>query len=152
MVQDERIILNFSLGTMPSICEERRKRIVYFFTRIRRTRRDWKPFTVAHFGLSGIHMSGNRGYYTSYASWTSTKVKTFGKKKFEPKVMLWISMSPEGISRAVLTSGRSMNVFSQSYVNNCFNNAVPGHPLPSGLTKPVLITQGWRQHFSTTTT
>ena len=70
---------------------------------------------------SGFQMSGNRGYYTSNTSQTPTKVKTFGKKKFEPKVMLWIAMSPKGISSVVLTSGRCMSVTAQSYVNNCLN-------------------------------
>lgn len=244
MVQAEIFSFNFLLGAMPSFREERRKRVVHFFTRIQRTRTDWKPFTVAHFveegmarssiyhiineylarrtvkrrrgsgrpcvkmdsanrqrlrrminhrtgisqralgaefscshqyishvikklkisyrkrmkvpkykndaavrearrrcrilyrkfrnlefviddekyfGFSGFQMSGNKGYYTSDSSRTPTKVKTVGKKKFEPKVMLWIAMSPKGISRAVLTSGRSMSVTSHSYVNNCLN-------------------------------
>ena len=74
-----------------------------------------------YFGLSGYQMTGNRGYYTSDPKLTPEKVRTFGKKKFEPKVMLWIAMSPKGISRPVLTSGRSMSVTAHSYVNNCLN-------------------------------
>ena len=46
-------------------------------------------------------------------------VKTHGKKKFAPKVMLWITMCPKGLSTPVLTSGRSMSVTARSYVDNC---------------------------------
>ena len=45
-----------------------------------------------YFGSSGFQMSGNRGYYTSDFAQTPMTIK----KKFEPKVMLWIAMSPKG--------------------------------------------------------
>ena len=64
-------------------------------------------------------MSANRGYYTSDFSRTLMAVKTYAKKKFEPKVMLWIAMSPKGMSTPVLTSGRSMAVTAHSYIDNC---------------------------------
>ena len=41
-----------------------------------------------YFGLSGFQMSGNRGYYISDFAQTPMAVKTYAKKKFEPKVML----------------------------------------------------------------
>ena len=46
---------------------------------------------------------------------TPMAVKTYAKKKFEPKVMLWIAMSPKGMS----TPGRSMAVTARSYIDNC---------------------------------
>ena len=45
-----------------------------------------------YFGSSGFQMSGNRGYYTSDFAQTPMTIKN----KFEPKVMLWIAMSPKG--------------------------------------------------------
>ena len=42
-------------------------------------------------------------------------------KKFEPKVMLLIAISPKGISRPVLTSGRGMAVNSSTYITKCLN-------------------------------
>ena len=66
-------------------------------------------------------MSGNRGYYASDFAQTPMAVKTHGKKKFEPKVMLWIAISPKGLSTPVLTSGRSMSVMARSYVDNCLD-------------------------------
>ena len=44
-----------------------------------------------YFGLSGFQMSGNRSFYTSDLSKTPIDVATYSKKKFEPKVMLWIA-------------------------------------------------------------
>ena len=47
-----------------------------------------------YFGLSGFQMTANRGHYTSDFSRTPMAVKTYAKKKFKSKVMLWIVMSP----------------------------------------------------------
>ena len=74
-----------------------------------------------YFGLSGIQMAGNRSYYTSDKERTPIHVKTYSKKKFEPKVMLWIAIAPKGISTPVITSGRGMAVTADSYVSNCLS-------------------------------
>ena len=55
-------------------------RIVHFFTRIWRTRTDWKYFTVD----SRVFRWVATGAITSQSP---TKVETFGKKKFEPKMI-----------------------------------------------------------------
>ena len=74
-----------------------------------------------YFGLSGFQMSGNRSFYTSDLSKTPIDVATYSEKKFEPKVMLWIAISPKGLSTPVLTSGRSMSVTSSTYITRCLN-------------------------------
>ena len=74
-----------------------------------------------YFGLSGFQMSGNRSFYTSDLSKTPIDVATYSKKKFEPKVMLWIAISPKGLSTPVLTSSRSMSVTSSTYITRCLN-------------------------------
>ena len=66
-------------------------------------------------------MSGNRHFYTSDKDSTPSEIATFSKQKFEPKVMLWIAISPRGITRPVLTSGRSMAVTSDTYISWCLN-------------------------------
>ena len=82
--------------------------------------------------LSGFQMSANRGYYTSDLSRTPMAVKNYAKKKFEPKVMLWIAMPPKGMSTPVLTSGRSMAVTARSYIDiGTPPGGLPEHPLPS---------------------
>ena len=63
-----------------------------------------------YFRLSGFQMAGNWSYYTCDKERTPIHVKTYSKKKFEPKVMLWIAISPKGISTPVITSGRGMAV------------------------------------------
>ena len=74
-----------------------------------------------YFGLTGFQMSGNRNYYSSNRDRTPSSVATYSKKKFEPKVMLWIAISPKGLSTPVLTSGRSMSVTSSTYITRCLN-------------------------------
>ena len=74
-----------------------------------------------YFGLTGFQMSGNRHFYSSDKGLTPSNVATYSKKKFEPKVMLWLTISPKGISRPVLTSGCSMAVKSSMYITRCLN-------------------------------
>ena len=58
---------------------------------------------------------GGQGFSTRDR--TPNYVKTYGKKKFEPKVMLRIAMSRKGISSPVITSGRGMAIIGDSYVS-----------------------------------
>ena len=74
-----------------------------------------------YFGLTGYQMSGNKFYYTSDKHQMPSHIATFSKKKFEPKVMLWIAISPKCISRPVLTSGQGMAVNSSTYITKCLN-------------------------------
>ena len=72
-----------------------------------------------YFGLTGYQMSGNKQYYSSNRARTPMGVKTFAKKKFEPKVLLWLAFSPKGVTAPVIRSGRSMSVTADVYVNEC---------------------------------
>ena len=74
-----------------------------------------------YFRSSGFQMAGNWSYYTCDKERTPIHVKTYSKKKFEPKVMLCIAISPKGISTPVITSGRGMAVTADSYVSNCLS-------------------------------
>ena len=74
-----------------------------------------------YFGLTGFQLSGNRNFYSSNRELTPIDVATYSKKKFEPKVMLWIAISPKGLSTPVLTSGRSMAVKASTYITRCLN-------------------------------
>ena len=76
---------------------------------------------MKYFGLTGFQISGNRHFYFSDHGSMPSDVATYSKKKFEPKVMLWLVISPKGISRPVLTSGRSMAVNSSTYKTRCLN-------------------------------
>ena len=59
-------------------------------------------------------MSGNLNFYSSNRNHTPINVATYSKKKFEPKVMRWISISLKGLSTPVLTFGHSMAVKSST--------------------------------------
>ena len=108
-----------------------------------------------YFGLSGFQMSANRGYYTSDLSRTPMAVKTYAKKKFEPKVMLWIAMSPKGMSTPVFTSGKSMVVTARPYIDNCLEPhlvlTIPTEASSFGQTRLAPITQGFPPISLTTT-
>ena len=56
-------------------------------------------------------MTGNRNYYSSDHDQTPITVDTYSKNKLEPKVMLWIAISPKNFLPrfAVTVSGRSMS-------------------------------------------
>ena len=93
-------------------------------------------------------MSVNRCYYTSDPQATPDKVKHYAKKKFEPKVMLWIAISPKGMSDPVLSSGKSMSVTANTYINECLkprlipfiNSKYPREAMFFGWIKPAPIT------------
>ena len=55
-------------------------------------------------------MSGNLNYNLSDREQMPISVATYSKKQFEPKVMVWIAISPKGLLTAVLLSGLSMSV------------------------------------------
>ena len=64
-----------------------------------------------YFGLTGYQMSGNIHFYSSDTTQTPTEVKNRAKSKFEPKVLLWISISEDWISSpTILTCETGMSI------------------------------------------
>ena len=55
-----------------------------------------------YFGLTGSQMSGNIHFYSSDPSQIPTEVMNRAKSKFEPKVLLWIAISEDGISSPII--------------------------------------------------
>ena len=51
-----------------------------------------------YFGFTRFQMSGNRNFYSSNRDQTPIDVATYSKNKFDPKVMLWIAISPKGLA------------------------------------------------------
>ena len=66
-------------------------------------------------------MSSNRNYFLSDRDKTPIPVTNYSKKKFEPKVMFRIEISPKILSTSVLISGHSMSVTACTYITLCFN-------------------------------
>jgi len=72
----------------------------------------------SYFTLSHSTISGNDGFYTSEVSSAPANVKYATKKKFEGKVLVWITMGPKGLSRPLIRkSGYAIN--AQRYLDEC---------------------------------
>jgi transposase len=75
---------------------------------------DEKYFTFAHHELSG-----NDGYYTDNIETTPDDVKYAGKSKFEPKVLVWASISSKGVSAPLIRPNKSKAVNADIYIGQC---------------------------------
>ena len=73
------------------------------------------------FFLSNFDISGNDGFYSSNVHETPQEVKLKRKLKFEPKLMVWAAMSPDGISKPyIVPSGQSIN--QDVYIEKCLRD------------------------------
>ena len=65
-------------------------------------------------------MSGNIHFYSSDPTQTATEVKNRAKSMVEPKVLLWIAISEDGISSpTILTSETGMSINTDVYISKC---------------------------------
>jgi hypothetical protein len=74
----------------------------------------------SYFTLSG---SLKRGYYTRDVKTAPDNIKFKQKRKFEPKVMLYIVISEEGISKPIFNVGGNA-VNCDTYVEKCLTKAL----------------------------
>lgn len=74
----------------------------------------------SYFTLSG---SQKCGYYTDDKVNAPSNVKFKQKRKFEPKVMLYVVISEEGISKPIFKVGGNA-VDAETYVNQCLTKAL----------------------------
>ncbi|CAF3430258.1 unnamed protein product [Rotaria socialis] len=73
-----------------------------------------------YFKLSGNNVCGNRYFYSTDPSSAPPNIKFQGKKKFEPKVMIWMACSSKGISDIYVH--RSKQAIDQhTYLKECIN-------------------------------
>lgn len=72
----------------------------------------------SYFSLSKSQMPGNNIYYSEDISTVNPEVKFKFKRKFEPKVMLYIAVSCEGVSEPFFKEGR-LAINQDSYKNEC---------------------------------
>ncbi len=71
-----------------------------------------------YFTLSAPQMPGNESFYSSDPSSAPPSIKLKFKKKFEPKVMLYIAISPRGISKPYFQKG-GLAVNQKIYEEEC---------------------------------
>ena len=72
----------------------------------------------SYFTLSHTSINGNDVFYASDVSSTSANVKFSKKKKFEAKVLVWIALSPKGLSRPLIRK-YGYAISGQTYLEDC---------------------------------
>jgi hypothetical protein len=73
-----------------------------------------------YFGLSGDNVQSNQRYYTTDPSTTPTDVKYKKKKKYSPKILVWMAMSSKGVSDVYVH--KSVQAIGEKiYLNECIN-------------------------------
>ena len=64
----------------------------------------------SYFTLSNSVLAGNDSYYSNDRIQTPDDIKHFDKAKYEPKVLVWIAISPKGLSKPYFRpSGMAFN-------------------------------------------
>lgn len=72
----------------------------------------------SYFTLSHTSQSGNDCFYSDYVSKTPDSVKSNYKRKFEPKLLVYLCMAPKGVSKPFfISSGLSVN--QEVYLEEC---------------------------------
>ena len=77
-----------------------------------------------YFTLSNSEISGNK-YYTDYIQIKADDVIYKKKREFEPKVLVWIAISEDGMSKSYIQESRGATI-ANAYINKCLRpNLVP---------------------------
>ena len=61
----------------------------------------------------------NRGYYTSNKTETSSNVKFKQSRKYEPKMLVWIAISTNGISLPFFAKQQQQAINEKTYLKEC---------------------------------
>lgn len=77
-----------------------------------------------YFTLSNSSTAGNAGFYTTNIKTTSAHVKFAFKKKFEPKVLVWLAISSKGVSKPFINTTKGFALNAQTYMGSCLPNLV----------------------------
>lgn len=74
----------------------------------------------SYFKLSNCQLSGNSGFYSSNKDKTPDDVKLKRVAKFESKLLVWIALTPDGLTKPFIAkSGQS--ICSSTYISNCLD-------------------------------
>ena len=73
-----------------------------------------------YFGLSGDNVQCNKRYYSTDPSTTPSDVKFIKKKKYSPKILVWMAMSSKGVSNVYVHKSRQA-VSTDIYLKECIN-------------------------------
>jgi len=73
-----------------------------------------------YFKLTGDNVNSNRLFYSTDPATAPTDIKFRKKKKFEPKLMVWMAMSSKGVSNMYVHKSKQA-VNEDTYLNECIN-------------------------------
>lgn len=72
-----------------------------------------------YFTFSNSTLSGNAGFYTDNIKNTPVEVRFAAKMKFEPKILVWVAISEQGVSQAFMSSTKGFALNSELYQKKC---------------------------------
>ena len=73
-----------------------------------------------YFGLSGDNVQCNQRFYTTDPSTTPSDIKYKKKKKFAPKLLIWMAISSKGVSNVYVHKSKQA-ITTDIYLNECIN-------------------------------
>jgi hypothetical protein len=73
----------------------------------------------SYFTLDGSNNYGNEYYFSHPSLETPENVKFIYKEKFQSKVLVWIAISPRGLSQPYIVQTKGFAINSNIYVNEC---------------------------------
>ena len=72
----------------------------------------------SYFTLSNANLSGNDIFYSNNRNITANDVKYYDKAKYEPKLLVWVAISPAGISDFYIVPSK-MAINQEIYLEEC---------------------------------
>lgn len=79
----------------------------------------------SYFRFGHSHISGNDIYYSQNKEKTPADVKYYEKKRFEPKLLMWLAINEQGHSEPFFVPSRG-NIDEKVYCQECIlNNLKP---------------------------
>ena len=91
--------------------------------KLRRDFTDQETFIIVddekYFTFSGEETPGNAGFYSSNKENTTGDVKFKSKQKFQPKILVWLSLSSKGISTLFIGTTKGPAVDTDVYIRKC---------------------------------
>ena len=100
--------------------KERLPRLKVCLARRRKNRRcDVVMDDESYFTLDGSAMPGNCGYHSRPGDIVPLDIQTHPVDKFPVKVLVWVAISPKGMSSIFIAPSRSASINSTTYVEKC---------------------------------
>jgi hypothetical protein len=72
-----------------------------------------------YYTFSGNNMPENVGYYSKDKSTCPDEVRFSGKEKYPTKILVWIAISAQGISKPLIRPSKSEAINSDIYIKEC---------------------------------